>query len=135
MTLLVCKISAEKSLIALQGFLVWNKLFFSRYFKILSLFLTCSLFSLFLTILIIMCLGVDLFGFISFRNFWASCTWISVTPPRLGSFWQIRFLPFSFSLLLLGPLYYKCLLDVILEVSQVILIFFKFPFLSAALSG
>ena len=79
-SLLACKVSAEKSAYNVMGvFLHVTSCFSLTVFKILSL-------SLVFAILIIMCLGVDLFGFILFGTLCASSTWMSVSFSRLGKF-------------------------------------------------
>ena len=88
---LAYKVSAKKSADSLMGV----PCFSLPDFKILSLSLT-------FVILIMICLGVDHFGFIFFGTLCASLTWISVSIPRLGKFSAIilsnTFLPFSLSL-------------------------------------
>ena len=98
---LLCKVSAEKSSDSLMEVLLYKASSFSlAAFKSLSL-------SLIFDILIIMYLGMDLFGFILFGNLCAPNlqTWMSVSFPRLGKFSAIissnkSFVPF----LLLRPL-------------------------------
>ena len=59
-----------------------------------------------------MCHGIDVFEFILYKTFCASCTWISVSSSKLGMFLaiisQINFLPLFLSLLLLGLLSCEC---------------------------
>ena len=78
---MACKVSAEKSLIDLWGLpCTWLFIFLLLVFRILSLSLTFA-------ILIIVRLGVDIFGFISFGALCVSCTWIS------ASFFRFRMFP------------------------------------------
>uniref|UniRef100_A0A9L0SPR2 Uncharacterized protein n=1 Tax=Equus caballus TaxID=9796 RepID=A0A9L0SPR2_HORSE len=80
LSLLAVKVSADKSADSLLGVSLYVTCCFSlSAFKILSL-------SLILDILIIVCLGVGLFGFILFGTFCASWIKTSVSFPRLGKF-------------------------------------------------
>ena len=86
------KVSAEKSADNLIEFPLYVINCFS-----LAAF---KIFPLTFAILIITCLVVNLFGFILFGTLYASCTWMSVSFPRLGKFSAIissnRFsVPFS----------------------------------------
>ena len=74
-----CNVSAEKSADCLIGVPLYVTSCFSFAALILS-------FYLFFVILIIMCLGVTLFGFILFGTLCASWTWMSVSFSRLGRF-------------------------------------------------
>ena len=78
--LLVCKVSAEESAASLKGVLLYITSYFSLpAFNVLSL-------SLSFDILIIMCLGVGLFGFLLCGTVWASWIWMSVSFPRFKKF-------------------------------------------------
>ena len=74
-----CNVSAEKSADCLIGVPLYVTSCFSFAALILS-------FYLFFVILIIMCLGVTLFGFILFGTLCASWTWMSVSFSRLRKF-------------------------------------------------
>ena len=70
----------------------------------------CSLCLTFVN-LINMCLGVFCLGFILFRTFWVSWTWVIISFPILGKFSaspQVLSHGLSFHLLLLGLLWFEC---------------------------
>uniref|UniRef100_A0A9L0RMJ1 Uncharacterized protein n=1 Tax=Equus caballus TaxID=9796 RepID=A0A9L0RMJ1_HORSE len=82
-SLLPCSVSAEKSTDSLMGFPLYVTCGLSlAAFRIISL-------SLILDTLIIICLGVGLFGLILFGALCASCTWMSVCFLKLGKFSSI----------------------------------------------
>ena len=91
---LACTVSAEKSADSLKGIPLYMTLcIFLATFRILSLSFG---------ILIMISLGMGLFGFILFATFYVSCTWISVSFFRFGKFSTIIFsntfsIPFSLS--------------------------------------
>ena len=62
--------------------------------------------------LISMCLGIFLFGFILYGTLWASWTWLAIFFSMLGKISTIISSKFShtlsFSVLILGPLYFEC---------------------------
>ena len=98
---LVFKVSAEKLADRLMGVPLFVTSWFSlAAFRFLSL-------SLIFAILVVMCLGVALFGFVLFWTLCVSWTWMSVSSLRLRMFSAIisynKFYA-AFSLLLLGPL-------------------------------
>ena len=72
-SLLFCKVSGKNQLIALWGFpCMWFFLFLFLPLEFSRNFLTFA-------ILIMICLGVGLFGFIFFETLCNSCTWILVS--------------------------------------------------------
>ena len=96
MFLLACKVSFEKSADSGNS-LVGNQLLFSCCFKILSLYFTFG-------ILIVMCLGVNLFGLIFFGTLCASWIYMSTSFTNLGVFSMISFSnKFSISYSLSSP--------------------------------
>ena len=96
-------------------------LFFFAAFRILSLSLTS-------TVLIVICLGVGLLGFILFGTLHASCTWISVS----FKFWKFLATVSSYTFSILFSLFsfwnpYNAnvgMFDVISEISYIALFFF-----------
>ena len=117
---LACIVSAGKSTSSLMGFPLYATVFFSLdAFTILSLLLH-------FTILITMCVGVDLLVLILVGEFCASWIWISVFFHRFEKFSSIicskSFLP-PFLSLLLGSVYVNViLLDVVTELFKFIFI-------------
>ena len=84
-SLLVCRVLAEKSADSLMGFPLYVTYCLSlATFRILSL-------SFILDILIVMCLGMGLFGLHFVGALCASCTWMYVSFLRLGKFLAILF--------------------------------------------
>ena len=72
---LACKVSAEKPAYSIMGVLFYERSCFSlAAFQSLSLSLTFD-------VLIVMCLGVVLFGFTLFGLLWASWTWVLFPSP------------------------------------------------------
>ena len=97
--LLVCRVYDEKLADKPMGIRLYVICCFSLVaFNILFL-------SLIFVILITMCLGVFLFGFILPETLYTSCTWLTISFPMLGKFSLISSNIFlcPYSLLLLGP--------------------------------
>ena len=89
-SLLVCRVSAERSAVKRMGFPLYVTCCFSfAAFNIISLYLV-------FVSLISMCLGVFLLGFILYRSLWASWTWLTIFFSLLEKFSTISSKIFSY---------------------------------------
>ena len=102
---LAWRVSIERSAVILMGIPLCVICCFSL--TGFNIFCLCLIF----VSLINMCLGVFHLGFILFGILWVSWTWVIISFPILGKFSTIissSIFSWSFCLLLLGPLWFKC---------------------------
>ena len=123
-TLLACRISVERSAVSFLGIPLYVICCF-----FLAAFNICSL-CLILISLISMCL-VFLLGFILYETLWASWIWVAISFPMLGNFLTIISNIFSYIFSSSSGIPYNsniCMLNVVTEFSETILISFHYFF-------
>ena len=122
-SLLVCRVSAERSAVKCMGFPLYVTCCFSlAAFNILSLYLV-------FVSLISMCLGMFLLGFILYEIVYSSWNWLTVSFPTLEKFLTIIYSKFfsnsSFYILLLDSYNFNGgAFNIVPEVSETILSYF-----------
>ena len=123
-SLLACRISVERSAVSFMGTPLYVICCF-----FLAAFNICSL-CLILISLISMCL-VFLWGFILYETLWASWIWVAISFPMLGNFMTIISNIFSYLFSSSSGIPYNsniCMLNVVTEFSETILISFHYFF-------